>query len=451
MKPYTSIPPGNSPSENHQILQKICFLGLIALMILVIPVSAANEENSPTGIASGVNTATAADAKPADVDGVTETAAMAPDTGVPVTESITTPTSGWWDQQQRVVGSGYWNFTIINNIYSKAAYVNVDGSHISYPDNTCRAFYAEGESASRFYVGGCSLEYIEVTVPDDVDSVNVYIVTSLTDCTSTNVVVTKDYISQLRKWGRDDDFGDEPVLLAYGGVATYDVDAGILKKNRGMKDPHFANSSLIFTPYEHLKKGGTIHNTLRISQFLENGKYLRVLFPPDKIILPVTIERAGYWGIAIYDKIIGTVHMKINNVAFAPDEIKIIAVNVPDSLDTVDIEFDVSGGCTTKVNLTKEDVNMLRAWGKDNNYGDEPILIARGCIDTYDVDAGVLKKPRDPITRMITETTFTPYEHLKARGSKYSHWPLNKSKDVSHWDELLSPPLTYTVMEPSPD
>ena len=335
-------------------------------------------------------------------------------------------------------GLGFWTFGIMNDAGGHNQ-IYVEGRTISAFDTTC-----DKDDPNPYF---CFKRYFEVNVSDDIDAVNVDFVVNAGRTTS--VTITKEYITQLRTWGEDHGFGDEPILVARGGTLTYDVDAGVLKRTR---DPVTGEiSALAFTPHEHLKEWGAGHYALDKSKNLNLQDWVRLKYAPDNFSLPITPGRAGFWTFTLEDKIVGEYSVDIWGVDeikgnYGTDVSSYQEINVPDPVKKIDVKFNVNGGKSTRVTITKNYITQLRTWGEDHGFGDEPILVARGCIDTYDVDAGVLKRTQDSAAPKGTVFTFTPHDHLKERG--FGHWSLSESNDVTGWDDLRA--LPYPRYVPAP-
>jgi hypothetical protein len=94
--------------------------------------------------------------------------------------------------------------------------------------------------------------YQRVIVPDSLDKVNVTFVVTLGP--DTTVTITKEYIEKLRKAKPN----EAPMIYAWGGPWTYDVDAcgGSAIDNGNVMNTYV----LAVTTYEHLVKRGLVHN-----------------------------------------------------------------------------------------------------------------------------------------------------------------------------------------------
>ena len=136
---------------------------------------------------------------------------------------------------------------------------------------------------------------------------------------------------------------------------------------------------------------------------------------------------AGFWSFEITDGIfLDYSKVKIGNEA--RDNSTSYEVTVSNDIDNVTVEFDLAVGKTTTLTITKSDIDELRKWGHDHEYGDIPTLYLWGCIWTYDVDVGVRNKEyrtRVPAAcrtcyRTIWVAPFTLNRHLIERGTYHN-------------------------------
>jgi hypothetical protein len=153
------------------------------------------------------------------------------------------------------------------------------------------------------------------------------------------------------------------------------------------------------------------------------------------LCVPVAAETGdqGYWSFYIINDINAISDLKLNghedNWSHGDLYNK---VYVSDTLDQIDVEFDVTAGADTNLTITKDSITRLR---KERPGLWEPALYAWGGFLTYDVDAGWL----DPAVARGDDTyahSFTVAEHIRERGAvhhqtgdtKYMEWyaPLKK-------------------------
>jgi hypothetical protein len=87
-------------------------------------------------------------------------------------------------------------------------------------------------------------------------------------------------------------------------------------------------------------------------------------------------------------------------------------VYVSDSLDQVELQFEVAAGPYTTLNITKEYITKLRK----EHPGLDPALVAWGGIQMYDVDGECIKFSADQNNHALWRYLFRPYDHLKERG-----------------------------------
>lgn len=126
---------------------------------------------------------------------------------------------------------GTWNFTIINRVIAATEVkLNGDGEH----------------GAGR---------YERVYVPDSVNQVEVLV--KVAAGPDTTLTITKEYIDQL--W-QSAPKGQIPALLVWGGVATYDVDAGWIDP-RPMEASDYSVNRM-YEVSEHLSERGLVHKAI---------------------------------------------------------------------------------------------------------------------------------------------------------------------------------------------
>jgi len=103
------------------------------------------------------------------------------------------------------------------------------------------------------------------------------------------------------------------------------------------------------------------------------------------LCVPVAAETGdqGYWSFYIIDQISAISDVKLNGQSGGGTG-NYLKVYVPDSLDQIEVEFDVTGGPDTNLTITKDYITRLRNGRPDWN----PALYAWGGFLTYDVDAG---------------------------------------------------------------
>jgi len=143
------------------------------------------------------------------------------------------------------------------------------------------------------------------------------------------------------------------------------------------------------------------------------------------------LQNEGNWSFYILDKIFAKTDVKINGQGDR-NAGQFQRVNVPASLDRVDVQFDVTWGPDTKLTITRDYIDMLR-----KKYPDGvPLIYAHGCIDTYDVDAGGLGAMVD-VDRVEGNKFYfiaTIHEHLEKRGAV--HMVVGEAREVFLLNQL---------------
>jgi hypothetical protein len=136
---------------------------------------------------------------------------------------------------------GCWNFTIIDRVIAVTEVkINGDGDH----------------GAGR---------YERVYVPDSLDHVEVLV--KVTAGPDTTLNLTKEYIDQL--W-QSAPKGQIPSLMIWGGVATYDVDAGWIDP-RPMEASDYSVNRM-YEVHEHLSERGLIHKAIGETYYMRYHK-----------------------------------------------------------------------------------------------------------------------------------------------------------------------------------
>jgi hypothetical protein len=126
---------------------------------------------------------------------------------------------------------GYWNFTIIDRVIA-ITHVDVNGVR---DDDSGRN--------------------LRVYVPDSLDQVEVHVVVIAGP--DTTLTITKDYIDNLWQSAPQ---GQIPALLMWGGVATYDVDAGWIDPRPIEASDYSVNR--MYEVCEHLRERGLVHKSI---------------------------------------------------------------------------------------------------------------------------------------------------------------------------------------------
>jgi hypothetical protein len=132
------------------------------------------------------------------------------------------------------------------------------------------------------------------------------------------------------------------------------------------------------------------------------------------LCVPVMAEAndQGHWNFTIINRVIAITDMKINGVG-DNDVGRYQWVYVPDSLDFVEINLEVTGGPDTKVNITKDYIEML--W-QSAPSGQVPALLMWGGCATYDVDTGWIDPRPMEASDYSVNRKYEVYEHLRERG-----------------------------------
>jgi hypothetical protein len=125
----------------------------------------------------------------------------------------------------------------------------------------------------------------------------------------------------------------------------------------------------------------------------------------------VTGDHQGYWSFCILDGIMGPNDVKLNGIGESEDR-NFQKVYVSDSLDQVEVQFNVTCGVDTTLVITKDYITGLQGLYP----GNEPTLFPEGSIWMYDVDAGGLDRDAFRDYRGVLMSYFTLHEHLKKRG-----------------------------------
>jgi hypothetical protein len=124
---------------------------------------------------------------------------------------------------------GTWNFTIIDRV------IAITDVKINGDDNAGR--------------------YQWVYVPDSLDHVEILV--EVTGGPDTTLNITKEYIDTL--W-QSAPSGQVPVLMLWGGCATYDVDAGWIDPSPYEASDYSLNRK--YEVYEHLVERGLVHKSV---------------------------------------------------------------------------------------------------------------------------------------------------------------------------------------------
>jgi len=124
-----------------------------------------------------------------------------------------------------------------------------------------------------------------------------------------------------------------------------------------------------------------------------------------------TGDHQGYWSFCILKTILGPSDVKLNGIGSSEDR-NFQKVYVSDSLDQVEVQFNVTCGVDTTLIITKDYITGLQGVYP----GKEPTLFAVGSVWLYDVDAGALERNAFHDFTGALMSYFTTHEHLKKRG-----------------------------------
>jgi hypothetical protein len=92
-------------------------------------------------------------------------------------------------------------------------------------------------------------------------------------------------------------------------------------------------------------------------------------------------EKPDSWNFYIWNGVYGISQVKINDLGCMYDIVPFQKVIVPNTLDSVEVKFEVTAGYDSTVTVTKELIAELRS------NGTYPTIAAWGATLTYDVDA----------------------------------------------------------------
>ncbi len=139
------------------------------------------------------------------------------------------------------------------------------------------------------------------------------------------------------------------------------------------------------------------------------------------LCVPVAADTGDqdYWSFYMVDRILAHYDVKLNGHSSGHAAFYMLPqkVYVSNSLDQIEVLYEVVGGPDTTLTITKEYVNKLREKRPDW----DPALIAWGGSLTYDVDGGWFKLPAGQKENYTLSRYFIrPHEHLVSRGLSHS-------------------------------
>jgi hypothetical protein len=136
------------------------------------------------------------------------------------------------------------------------------------------------------------------------------------------------------------------------------------------------------------------------------------------LCVPVAAETTAqdYWSFYVIDRIIADSNVNLNGQS-GPANAHYQKVSVSNSLDQVNVVFEVTLGPDTNLTITRDYIAKFRSEHPDW----EPALYSRGYLLTYDVDAILFHDPNIPwgscsSNRLPQPDAYILYEHLKQRG-----------------------------------